>query len=130
MGEERTVESRVAPPPLSCPKCNGLLPNELGEVRCTLCHARVRIDHPITRKKWSEEKVACPDCEKVLVVGVNKRPAHLKCATCSCHFTLVPTVARVEISCPGCDRQLRMKRRPGERQIECPACDTTFKVTF
>lgn len=130
MGEERTVESRVAPPPLSCPKCDGLLPNELGEVRCTLCHARVRIDHPITRKKWSEEKVACPDCEKVLVVGVNKRPANLKCATCSCHFTLVPTVARVEISCPGCDRQLRMKRRPGERQIECPACDTTFKVTF
>ena len=64
MGEELTVESRVSPPPLSCPKCDGLLPNELGEVRCTLCHARVRIDHPITRKKWAEEKIGCPDCAK------------------------------------------------------------------
>ena len=28
MSEELTVESRIAPPALSCPKCNGLLPNE------------------------------------------------------------------------------------------------------
>ena len=130
MGEELTVESRVAPPPLSCPKCDGLLPNELGEIRCTLCSARVRIDHPVTRKKWAEEKIGCPDCGKVLVVGVNKRPAHLKCASCSAHFTVLPKTARVEVKCPGCERQLRMKRRPGERQIDCPACDTIFKVTF
>jgi DNA-directed RNA polymerase subunit RPC12/RpoP len=130
MSEELTVESRVALPALSCPKCDGLLPNELGETRCTLCQARVRIDHPITRKKWAEEKIGCPDCGKVLVVGADKRPAHLKCASCSCHFTLIASIARVEISCPGCERQLRMKRRPGERQINCPACETSFKVTF
>ncbi|RPG70480.1 MAG: hypothetical protein CBC59_002700 [Euryarchaeota archaeon TMED99] len=130
MSEELTVESRIAPPALSCPKCDGLLPNELGEVQCTLCPARVRVEHEVTRKKWAEEKIGCPDCAKVLVVGVNKRPAHLKCASCDSTFTVIPKVARVEISCPGCERILRMKRRPGERQVDCPACDTSFKVTF
>ena len=130
MGEELTVESRISPPALSCPKCNGLLPNELGELTCKLCNARVRVDHPVTRRKWREEKLGCPECGKVLVAGVNKRPAHLQCASCSTHFTLTPHTQRVEISCPGCERQLRMKRRPGERQIECPACSKSFKVTF
>ncbi|MBT3476369.1 MAG: hypothetical protein HN458_00290 [Euryarchaeota archaeon] len=130
MSEELTVESRISPPALSCPKCDGLLPNELGELTCTLCNARVRVDHPVTRRKWSEEKLGCPECGKVLVAGVNKRPAHLRCASCSTHFTLTPHIPRVEVSCPGCNRQLRMKRRPGERQIDCPACSKSFKVTF
>ena len=60
MSEESTVESRVAPPALTCPKCDGLLPSGLGEIQCTLCDAKVRVEHPITRKKWQDEKVGCP----------------------------------------------------------------------
>jgi DNA-directed RNA polymerase subunit M/transcription elongation factor TFIIS len=130
MSEESTVESRISPPALSCPKCEGLLPSALGDLQCTLCSAKVRIDHPVTRKKWQEEKVGCPECGTVLIVGVDKRPAHLKCASCTHHFTLTPNIPKVEITCPGCERQLRMKRKPGERRIDCPACSTAFNVKF
>lgn len=130
MSEESTVESRIAVPPLSCPKCEGLLPNKLGDVQCTLCDSRVRIEHPQTREKWMKEKVGCPKCGKVLIAGVDKRPANLQCVSCSHHFTLIPHVDKVEVTCPSCDRQLRMNRRPGERQIDCPACPITFKVKF
>ena len=130
MSEESTFESRVAPPALTCPKCEGLLPSGLGDLQCTLCSAKVRVDHPITRKKWAQEKVGCPECGKVLIAGVDKRPAHLKCASCSHHFTLTPNIPKVEITCPGGERQLRMKRKPGTRRIDCPACSTPFNVKF
>ena len=130
MTDEHVVESRVAPPPLSCPKCDGLLPSGLGELDCTLCDARVRVDHQATRRKWMEEKVPCPACTKVLVAGVDHRPAELKCGSCEAFFTLAPNVPRVEIECPGCNRNLRMKRRPGKREIACPACPTEFVVHF
>ena len=130
MAEELSVESKVAPPPLSCPKCHGLLPSVLGELQCRLCEARVRVDHPATRKKWKEEKLSCPECSKVLVAGVDERPADLKCGSCESYFSLKAHVPRVEIECPGCHRNLRMKRRPGTRAISCPACDKEFTVRF
>lgn len=130
MSDELTVESQIAPPPLSCPKCDGMLPVGLGELACQLCEARVRVDHPVTRRKWMEEKLSCPSCSKVLVAGVDSRPAQLKCGMCEAYFTLQAQTPRVEISCPGCERNLRMKRRPGERNIACPACDTEFVVRF
>lgn len=130
MDETLTVESRIAPPPLSCPKCNGLLPSALGDIQCELCGANVRTDHAPTRKKWEEERISCPSCSKVLIAGVDQRPAELRCGGCDTQFTLTAKVIRVEIQCPACDRSLRMKQRPGERTITCPACDVPFKVSF
>jgi len=130
MDELLSVESRVTPPSLSCPSCNGLLPFEFGEVECVLCGVNVRVDHQPTRKAWKEEKVSCPGCSKVLIAGVDKRPAHLKCGSCNTHFDLLPKVVKVEIGCPNCGRKLRMKKRPGTREICCPACDTDFVVKF
>lgn len=130
MADELVVESQIAPPALSCPKCEGMLPMTLGEVSCLLCEAKVRIDHPLTRRKWKEEKLSCPSCSKVLVAGVDQRPAQLKCGTCEAYFTLQAQTPRVEIACPGCERNLRMKRRPGARNIACPACETEFVVRF
>ena len=130
MDETLTVESRIAPPPLSCPKCNGLLPSALGEIQCELCGANVRRAHAPPRKKWEEERISCPSCSKVLIAGVDQRPAELRCGGCETQFTLTAKVIRVEIQCPACDRSLRMKQRPGERTITCPACDVPFKVSF
>ena len=124
------VESRIPAPDLSCPKCNNLLPNGLGIITCLMCKTKVNVEHEGTRKKWREEKISCPSCSKVLVCGVDKRPANLQCASCSCQFTVKPNVPRIEIQCPSCERRLRMKKRPGERVIDCPACETTFKVKF
>ncbi|MEC7280168.1 MAG: hypothetical protein VXV98_09080, partial [Candidatus Thermoplasmatota archaeon] len=78
MSERLEVESSIAPPGLTCPRCNGLLPTGLGEMACTLCEAKVRVDHPATRRAWRDEKVACPSCHKVLVCGVDERPALLR----------------------------------------------------
>ena len=128
--EEPRIESRIAPPSLTCPKCQEMLPPELGELKCLMCESKVKVEHPVTRRKWKEEKISCPECEKVLIVGVDKRPANLQCASCEHRFTVHPNIPRVEVTCPGCDRQLRMKKRPGKRNIECPACDTKFNVKF
>ena len=77
--EEIRIESRIAPPPLTCPKCDELLPPELGEVNCLMCESKVKVEHPVTRRKWKDEKVSCPGCEKVLIVGVDSRPANIQC---------------------------------------------------
>ena len=76
-----------------------------------------RIEHPPTRRAWKEEKVSCPECSKVLIAGVDKRPTHLKCGSCGTHFDLLPKTVKVEIACPNCGRKLRMKKRPGERNM-------------
>ena len=130
MSDELSVESRISPPALSCPKCDEMLPMKLGEVQCQSCSARVKIEHEGTRKKWRQEKVSCPGCEKVLIVGVDSRPANLQCASCDCQFTVKPNVPKVEIDCPACNRRLRMKKKPGRREIDCPACDKKFFVRF
>ena len=130
MSEEMFVESRISPPALSCPKCNEMLPLKLGEVQCLMCSARVKIEHEGTKKKWREEKVSCPGCDKVLIVGVDSRPANLQCASCECQFTVKPNIPKIEIACPGCDRRLRMKKKPGKREIDCTACDKKFVIKF
>ena len=130
--EEETpgIESRIPAPDLTCPKCDNLLPNGLGIITCVMCNAQVKVEHEGTRKKWREEKISCPACSKVLVCGVDKRPANLQCASCNAHFVLKPNRPKVEIACPACDRKLRMNKRPGEREITCPACEIEFKVSF
>ena len=130
MSEELSVESRISPPSLSCPRCDNLLPPSLGELKCSMCGAEVKIDHPVTKRKWREEKVGCPNCSKVLIAGVDRRPANLQCASCDTHFELRANRPKIEISCPSCERKLRMNTRPGEREITCPACETEFKINF
>ena len=44
------------------------------------------------RRKWREEKISCPNCSKVLVAGVDQRPAELQCGSCNTYFTLKPSV--------------------------------------
>ena len=80
------VESRIDTPDLSCPRCNNLLPSGLGEITCVMCKAEVKVEHEGTRKLWREEKISCPSCSKVLVCGVDKRPANLQCSACQTHF--------------------------------------------
>ena len=121
MEEDLAVESAIAPPDLSCPKCEGLLPPELGEISCLLCDAKVRVEHPVTRRAWTEEKVACPSCNSVLISGVDRRPASLQCSTCARQFQIVANVPKAGI---------RMKKQPGQRDITCPACETMFRVNF
>ena len=77
MDEELTVESRIAPPPLSCPKCDGLLPSALGDIQCDLCNANVRTEHDPTRTKWMKERISCPSCSKVLIAGIDETGTHL-----------------------------------------------------
>ena len=124
------VESRIDTPDLSCPKCKNLLPSGLGEIKCVMCKVDVKVEHEGTRKLWREEKISCPSCSKVLVCGVDKRPANLQCSSCLVHFVLNPNRPKVEIACPSCERKLRMNKRPGEREISCPACEAEFKIKF
>lgn len=132
MSDEETpgVESRIATPDLSCPRCENLLPSGLGVIKCTMCNAEVKVEHEVTKRSWREEKVSCPECSKVLISGVDKRPANLQCSSCQTHFILKPHRPKVEIACPSCDRKLRFNKRPGEREISCPACETEFKIKF
>jgi len=124
------VESRIDTPDLSCPKCKNLLPSGLGEIKCVMCKVDVKVEHEGTRKLWREEKISCPSCSKVLVCGVDTRPANLQCSSCLVHFVLNPNRPKVEIACPSCERKLRMNKRPGEREISCPACEAEFKIKF
>tara|TARA_B100001540_G_scaffold107005_1_gene96326 strand:- start:5055 stop:5498 length:444 start_codon:yes stop_codon:yes gene_type:complete len=128
--EPLSVESRIAPPPLTCPRCDNLLPSELGEVKCRICRSEVKVEHEGTRKAWREEKISCPACNKVLIAGVDKRPAKIECSSCKAHFELKAHKVKVEITCPKCECKLRMNQRPGERQITCPACSAVFKINF
>lgn len=128
--ENLSVESRISPPPLTCPRCDNLLPSELGEIKCRICGSEVKVEHEGTRRLWREEKVSCPECSKVLIAGVGKRPANLQCASCENQFELTPHKTKVEIACPKCKSKLRMNQRPGERNITCPACTVEFKINF
>ncbi|MBS71742.1 MAG: hypothetical protein CMO20_02155 [Thermoplasmata archaeon] len=124
------VESKISPPLINCPNCDGLLPLGLGEKTCKLCDAVVRVDHESTRQEWKDERISCPSCSKVLVCGVDTRPAKIACSSCDTQFTINPKIVKVEIACPACERRLRLRPRPGSRAINCPACDEGFKVTF
>ena len=99
----KEVESKVAPPTIQCPGCDSMLPHKLGEVTCSVCKAVSRIDHKPTRDSWVDEKVSCPDCPKILRVGVDERPCALRCSSCSSVFKVVPKVVKVEVSCPSCE---------------------------
>ena len=124
-----SVESKIAPPPLTCPKCDGLLPSALGELSCVLCGSRMKIEHEVTRRDWEKEKLGCPKCKKLLVVGVGERPTNIRCASCQCDFEVKAKVPKTEVKCPGCERRLRLRTRPGTRSVSCPACDTRFEMT-
>ncbi len=128
--ESLDVMSKVTPPDLSCPKCGGLLPSELGEITCILCETKVKVDHPPTRRAWAEEKIRCNTCSSLLLVGVEKRPARIQCSSCESQFQVTPNVPKAEVQCPSCERRMRLTKKPGSRDISCPACSTAFKVTF
>jgi LSD1 subclass zinc finger protein len=127
---ETEIESRVTTPAIDCPNCEHLLPPGIGEIECAVCKAVVGIDHELTRQAWIDEKVSCPVCSSILVVGVEERPTDLRCSVCKHDFILLPMTVKVEITCPACERRLRIKQRPGSRALTCPACDEKFKVTF
>ena len=124
------IESKVAPPTVHCPKCESMLPHELGEIKCGVCSSISRIEHKPTRDAWEDEKVGCPNCPKILRVGVPERPCALRCSSCDSVFKITRKVVKIEISCPSCERNLRVRPRPGKRRIECPACSDAFHVTF
>ena len=123
------IESKVELPSLSCPSCNGLLPSLLGEITCKLCNSKVKITHPATIKSWENEKLPCPDCGKVLIVGIGKRPCEIKCGSCDSIFVINPHIPKVEVQCPSCRRRMRVIRKPGTRKLNCPACETGFNIT-
>ncbi len=129
-GPPTIIESRISPPPVDCPNCDHLMPTALGEIGCVVCGAVVRIEHEPTRKAWIDEKAPCPACAAILVVGLDDRPAELRCAACKHEFSLVHKAIKAEIECPSCERHLRIKQRPGSRELTCPACSERFKVTF
>ena len=127
--EARSVESKISPPPLTCPRCEGLLPSVLGEISCLLCGARITIDHEPTRREWADEKLSCPECNKIVVVGLDKRPCNIRCSACQCEIEVKVNVPKTEIECPDCERRLRLRTKPGTRKVTCPACDTQFEMT-
>ena len=124
------IESKIASPTIDCPRCDSILPHELGEVTCRVCAAVVRIDHKPTRDAWMDEKVGCPSCSKILRVGVDERPCALRCSSCSIVFKVTRKVVKVEGDGPSCERQLRIRPKPGKRRFDCPACSESFFVTF
>ena len=107
-----------------------MLPHELGEITCGVCSAVLRIEHKPTRDSWVDEKVSCPNCAKILRVGVDERPCALRCSSCSKVFKVTRKIVKVEVDCPNCERQLRIRPRPGKRSLDCPACSESFHITF
>ena len=65
----------------------------------------------------ARRKISCPECSKVLVCGVGKRPANLQCSACQAYFVLKPNRPKVEVSCPSCNRKLRMNKKLGVREV-------------
>jgi transposase-like protein len=45
-------------------------------------------------------------------------------------FTLTRKIVKVEIECPSCESNLRIRPRPGKRELTCPGCQSSFFVTF
>ena len=124
------VESKIAPPLVNCAKCEGMLPQGLGEIECVLCGAMCRVTHQPTVDALFNEKVQCPICMTVVEAGTDQRPVDLTCGACSGVFTLKEKIAKVEIQCPSCEANLRIRPRPGKRELTCPACQNSFNVTF
>ena len=123
-----TLASKVDVPATYCPKCNSLLPEGSGEIKCVTCAAKVNVKLPSIESDWRNERVACPGCDKVLIAGIDKRPCKLKCSSCEQKFTLAKKVMKSEICCPNCERKLRIKRTPGEKLLKCPACESEIKI--
>ena len=128
--EIKEIESKIAPPTVHCPNCESMLPHELGEVTCGVCSAVSRIDHKPTRESWMDEKVSCPNCPKILRVGVDQRPCALRCSSCQSVVKVTKHIVKVDLTCPSCDRELSIRPRPGKRSLSCPACSESFHVTF
>ncbi len=124
------IESKYAPPTVHCPNCESMLPHDLGEIECSVCSAVSRVDHKPTRDSWTDEKVGCPSCSKILRVGVDERPCALRCSSCSTIFKVKRKVVKIEINCPKCERTLRIRPRSGKRSLDCPACTETFSIQF
>lgn len=124
------IESKFAPPLVNCPKCDGMLPQGLGEIECILCGALSRVSHQPTVKALKEEKVQCPHCMIAVEAGTEKRPVELSCGACSGMFTLTRKIVKVEVQCPSCEANLRIRPRPGKRELTCPGCQNAFLVTF
>tara|TARA_B100000287_G_scaffold93459_1_gene85646 strand:+ start:5707 stop:6117 length:411 start_codon:yes stop_codon:yes gene_type:complete len=123
-----TITSNVDIPATYCPKCDALLPDGSGEIKCLVCEARVNVKLPSLEHEWKNERIACPGCGKVLIAGIDKRPCKLKCSSCQQKFTLAKKIMKIEISCPKCERKLRIKRSPGEKLLKCPACQSEIKI--
>ena len=113
------VVSNIAPPVITCPSCEGMLPSELGLVTCVLCSVQVRAEHEPTRRAWVKEKVACPSCNSVLVAGADNRPARLRCGSCGDSFTLLRARPKVDIHCPSCEAHLGSHAGTGDRTVDC-----------
>ena len=124
------VESRIAPPLVNCPQCEGMLPQGLGEIECVLCGSLCRVSHQPTIIALKEEKVQCPHCMTAVEAGTEKRPVELSCGACSGIFTLTRKIVKVEVECPSCEANLRIRPRPGKRELTCPGCQNDFLVTF
>jgi len=124
-----SIESSVDIPAAHCPNCSALLDEGMDIVACVKCGSKSRVDQPALRHAWAEEKIACPSCSRVLIAGVDKRPAKLQCSSCQVKFTIGPKLMKVDISCPGCERVLRIRRAAGERMLKCPACEREIKVS-
>lgn len=123
-----SVESAVDIPAAHCPNCTALLEDRMGLLTCGECGSKSNVNQPSLRNAWAEEKLACPGCSRVLIAGVNKRPAKLQCSSCEAKFVIEPKQMKVDIGCPGCERTLRIRRAPGERMLKCPSCEREIKV--
>ena len=112
MSDMPEIESKHTPPAAECPSCDHMLPHGLGEKTCVICGAVCKVTPQPTVDALASEKLPCPICYVVVEAGKSERPL------------------KVEIQCPGCERKLRIRPKPGTKQLNCPACDVAFNVTF